>query len=430
MHTVAVVPPPTNAPNAPVGLLTGSEDGFVLRHVLGGDGVPRDPVEVGAHVGGAAVRAVTLVAERVGMDDLGDNSSTAVTTSSTDTSQSSYLLLSAGAKEVLHAWRVAWVKSVCSNSDSSWHLRTSLVATRGTLIKQNHTEWKKGCGFVAASVESDQRFMDVTGIMSVNGCVALTASSSGAVTAMTLDSANISQRTKNGHRSHGAVQHSGAQQLRTFANLTYHNRPVLSVAVAEVKTKSGELAVISASGATDGTVACWDMSTAVQGLQDCNDATLSICTLNPSHVTKKAHQSGVNGVSLCGSSPGFFVMASGGDDQVARCNLFSISSGDGASGFLISSVAVFNEAFSHSSAIKGVWLGGGAGREMHLATTSHDQRLRMWSVTTDEKNITCIPSAGAFVECPEPEGLDGFIGHDGNPRVAVCGRGVQTFRLE
>ena len=121
--------------------------------------------------------------------------------------------------------------------------------------------------------------MDVTGIMSVNGCVALTASSSGAVTAMTLDSANISQRTKNGHRSDGAVQHSGAQQLRTFANLTYHNRPVLSVAVAEVKTKSGELAVISASGATDGTVACWDMSTAVQGLQDCNDATLSIFTL-------------------------------------------------------------------------------------------------------------------------------------------------------
>jgi hypothetical protein len=41
---------------------------------------------------------------------------------------------------------------------------------------------------VSASVESDQRFMAIAGFMPPNGggCVALTASSSGAVSAMTL----------------------------------------------------------------------------------------------------------------------------------------------------------------------------------------------------------------------------------------------------
>jgi hypothetical protein len=68
---------------------------------------------------------------------------------------------------------------------------------------------------------------------------------------------------------------------------------------------------------------------------------------------------------------------------------------------------------------------------MHLATTSHDQRLRMWIVRfLPDSEITLTPSAGTFVECPEPEGVAGFIDCDGKPRVAVCGRGVQTFRLD
>jgi hypothetical protein len=40
------------------------------------------------------------------------------------------------------------------------------------------------------------------------------------------------------------------------------------------------------------------------------------------------------------------------------------------------------------------------------------------------------PAAGAVAECPEPEGLDGFVDARGRARVAVCGRGVQMFELE
>ena len=64
MHTVAIVPPPEDSPDAPVGVLTGSEDGFVLRAAVRGAGALAafsDPAEVGAHVGGAAVRAIALV---------------------------------------------------------------------------------------------------------------------------------------------------------------------------------------------------------------------------------------------------------------------------------------------------------------------------------------------------------------------------------
>ena len=98
--------------------------------------------------------------------------------------------------------------------------------------------------------------------------------------------------------------------------------------------------------------------------------------------------------------------------------------------------------FAHSSAIKGVCMTHGG----VIATTSHDQRLRVWAVAgtgeeeeEEEKgrtmmNVTVAPIAGSFVECPEPEGLDAWVeggagGDDLGVCVAVCGRGVQMFHL-
>jgi hypothetical protein len=61
--------------------------------------------------------------------------------------------------------------------------------------------------------------------------------------------------------------------------------------------------------------------------------------------------------------------------------------------------------FAHSSAIKGVWMIGGV-----IATTSHDQRLRVWAAGVEEEEeehagvrVSVTPVAGSFVECPEPE---------------------------
>ena len=63
---MAIVPPPTGDPDAPLGVLTGSEDGTVLRAVYTRERVARSPGEVGQHFAGAGVRAVRVVPERPG----------------------------------------------------------------------------------------------------------------------------------------------------------------------------------------------------------------------------------------------------------------------------------------------------------------------------------------------------------------------------
>ena len=67
-----------------------------------------------------------------------------------------------------------------------------------------------------------------------------------------------------------------------------------------------------------------------------------------------------------------------------------------------------------------------------VATTSHDQRLRVWAVHDDGSSELSIESfAGSFAESPEPEALDACsIFHDKNVlRVVVAGRGIQIHDL-
>jgi hypothetical protein len=127
------------------------------------------------------------------------------------------------------------------------------VATRGSLVKAGHAEWTKGCGFVAASVESDQRYMDVAGFVPVagGGAVALAATSEGAVSAMALvprrgtktppSGVPGGERTtskKSGDRRTFSSSHSSVV-WRAFADLKFHDRPVLAVDVAGVRVDGG-----------------------------------------------------------------------------------------------------------------------------------------------------------------------------------------------
>ena len=461
MHTVAIVPPPDDSPDAPAGVLTGSEDGFVLRAAARGDGVGTffDPAEVGAHVGGAAVRAIALIPDVPGGGLDVPPASDAGSSSSSDPPPEgppSYILLTAGAKEVLHAWRVSWERASAPGSGSAWRLRTSLVATRGSLVKAGHAEWTKGCGFVAASVESDQRYMDVAGFVPVagGGAVALVASSEGAVSAMALErrDATLSHEGVPG-RERTFRSSTRSVAWRAFADLRFHDRPVLAVDVAGVRVAGGgekkkkKVAVVAATGATDGALAIWDVSDALPETSS-KTSSSSIRTIHPCHVSRGAHQSGVNGVAVRavgGDAVGVFVAASGGDDQVARAEVFAVTPASVAEvkkTFRVVSVARVAVAFAHSSAIKGVWLGPGPPGTLPgtltLATASHDQRARVWTASVEAKDdgdassaaIFLTPVAGAFAECPEPEGLDGFVDARGRTRIAVCGRGVQMFELE
>jgi WD40 repeat protein len=232
------------------------------------------------------------------------------------------------------------------------------------------------------------------------------------------------------------------------ATLKYHDRPVLSVAACGVRSRTPRATILAATGATDGSIALFDVSVTTDALGIVTKK--APVTLKPSFIAVGAHQSGVNGIALSCLDFDAFAVASGGDDQVLRAELFSIVSpfddsvSNGVRGSKIVSLTHVSTGFAHSAAIKGVRMlggfSGGSGGVGHgseragtgratVATASHDQRIRVWSIATDFRSIEIVPIAGTFVECPEPEGVDGFIDWNGNARFAVCGRGVQTFEF-
>ena len=317
---------------------------------------------------------------------------------------------------------------------------------------------------MAASVASDQRYMDVAGFVpeSTSGtsskcaCAAIVASSVGDVTVLSLDGAT----TRRGRRAG-----EGTGEWRVAARLRYHDRPALAVAVASVDvdvsdkvsdtpgpgpgpgdTRTMRTVTVACTGATDGTVAAWDLTAVAASIADDanpnladDGATRLAPALAPAGVFPRAHQSGVNGLALArapGGAPGRLLLATGGDDQTFRVAALRVAPrDDGVTGFAVSVLASVATDFAHGSAIKGVWLDARG----TAATTSHDQRLRVWRVDVIEEEacgaggsvrVRVEAAAGSFVECPEPEGLDALAGADGKTRVAVSGRGVQMFLLE
>ena len=294
---MAIVPPPTGDPDAPLGVLTGSEDGTVLRAVYTRERVARSPGEVGQHFAGAGVRAVRVVPERPGG---GLGGAVPGVEDAPSSPPASYLLITAGAKEVIQAWRVRWSRSAApapGERSGAWELRATLAAARGGAAKPGHAEWTKGCGGLRASVASDQRYMDVTAYVpamkeprpSLRGsaassdsertgsnradssaaCVALAASSDGSVAAFALlesgggggGGGGGGDAARRRGRARGGAAHRGGWRLA--ATLRHHTRPALSLAVLGValdRGPRGSLATVAFTGATDGELAAWDLT--------------------------------------------------------------------------------------------------------------------------------------------------------------------------
>ena len=343
---MAIVPPPTGDPDAPLGVLTGSEDGTVLRAVYTRERVARSPGEVGQHFAGAGVRAMRVVSERPGG---GLGGAVPGVEDAPSSPPASYLLITAGAKEVIQAWRVRWSRSAApapGERSGAWELRATLAAARGGAAKPGHAEWTKGCGGLRASVASDQRYMDVTAYVpamkeprpSLRGsatssdsertgsnradssaaCVALAASSDGSVAAFALlesgggggGGGGGGDAARRRGRARGGAAHRGGWRLA--ATLRHHTRPALSVAVLGVALDRGpwgSLATVAFTGATDGELAAWDL-TALEdhlgpgpepepdGLGGDANARAAAPSLAPVALFPRAHQSGVNGIAL------------------------------------------------------------------------------------------------------------------------------------
>ena len=92
------------------------------------------------------------------------------------------------------------------------------------------------------------------------------------MTAMALERARDASREASGGRIQVEVSFEvevsqtlrRCLELARFPRLRFHDRPVLAVAVAGVHVANGGVAVVAATGATDGAIAIWDVTRATE----------------------------------------------------------------------------------------------------------------------------------------------------------------------
>ncbi|XP_071686750.1 uncharacterized protein [Rutidosis leptorrhynchoides] len=165
-----------------------------------------------------------------------------------------------------------------------------------------------------------------------------------------------------------------------------------------------------------------------------------INTIQPLHVMKNVHQSGVNclhvsDVAKDNESCFSCNVITGGDDQALHCFCFNVMSSDSSTSdmHLTHKTIMFKKyhvefshpdkiASAHSSAVKGVWTDG-----HWVFSTGLDQRVRCWRVSVDDGKLSEV--AHLIVSVPEPEALDVRVCGRNHYQIAVAGRGMQMMEF-
>jgi hypothetical protein len=301
--------------------------------------------------GGTAVRAVELVRHPAG----------------------GWFLLSAGAKEVLMCWHLTWRASGAAPPE----LHARVLSVQARPDDAFHRSWRAGAAAPSDAAGGDQRHLALAGFVAAGRLFAAVSSSDGTLSVWSLP----------------ADAGSGVR-WSFVAALQLGRCPVLAMS---------HLAVGDAhwlvSGATDGAVAVWDVTsvTSVAAPQPAAAQTV----LLPAAVLRCAHQSGVNAVcaarapaalaAALGASPHAWVLVTGGDDQALNAILLELlppSSDAGAARVRVA--AAVRDPGAHVSALKSLWTDGAA-----VLTASLDQRLRMWCVRRRVRApVRCRADAG------------------------------------
>ncbi|PWA96476.1 transducin family protein / WD-40 repeat family protein [Artemisia annua] len=458
-------------------IATGCEDGTVrlTRYSSGTDNWSASKL-LGEHVGGSAVRSLCSVFK---VHTLKDDMDTKKHGIPIDDQENQFLLISVGAKRVLTAW-----KRKISSMSFQWLSSDFPTRNSGTNLKESKKEKTNGNidnGSVDSltqeknelcctdSLENDWRYMAVTAfLVKLSGsrtsvCFIVVACSDATVTLRAL-----------------VLPH---RLWFDIALLVPSASPVLSlqhIVVPELqsskdKSQTRNLFIVI-SGSTDGSIGFWDVTEKVetfmqnlsvlcqkdssnfqkrprtgrgsQGgrrwrsldkpaatsettdsdhMQEQTSSNLSssqeIDMIQPLHVLKNAHQSGVNclHVSDARNTESCFscYVVSGGDDQALHGFCFYVTSSDNPTSEQYQIVFSHSDkiASAHSSAVKGVWTDG-----HWVFSTGLDQRVRCWRVSVDGK---LSEHAHLVVSVPEPEALDVSVRGRNMYQVAVAGRGMQ-----
>ncbi|KAF6157499.1 hypothetical protein GIB67_004437 [Kingdonia uniflora] len=154
-----------------------------------------------------------------------------------------------------------------------------------------------------------------------------------------------------------------------------------------------------------------------------------VCDLQPFHIIKNAHQSGVNCLHVSGmrscrdpKSISDYCVISGGDDQALHCIIFNLELQwkDDSRGGNVSRIRFLSHnkvTSAHSSAVKGLWTDG-----KWAFTTGLDQRIRCWHLWEQGK---LVEHSHLVISVPEPETLDVRPCARNQYQIAVAGRGIQ-----
>lgn len=327
IHAAVLVPAPGHARCA---LITGAEDGTLFRLYFDANAAP--PLDGAALMaqtaGGTAVRSLSLLRDADGR----------------------CLLVSAGAKEVLMCWALAWT--------AAGELTAQLLAAHSRPDDAFHRAWRSSADMPAEATGGDQRYMSVCAFVIAGELFAVASSSDGTLLMW-------------------AMSLSTAARWRFVAVLHSGSCPVLALDC--VVTADGGVWLFS--GATDGTVAVWDASAAVRhAMAAPEEAPGVLPELSPSLVLQHAHQSGVNSLRVArqpAAAADAWVLVSGGDDQAVNAVALELTPACRV-------IAACRRPGAHASGVKGVWTDGAA-----VHTVSLDQRVRSWRLGAAAGPVAC-----------------------------------------
>ncbi|KAF9433589.1 WD repeat-containing protein 6 [Entomortierella beljakovae] len=224
---------------------------------------------------------------------------------------------------------------------------------------------------------------------------------------------------------------------------SYHNKCILQV--SHVRVGDG---VLMLTAATDGQIAIWDVTKALDEFLIKYDAEMNktVKPHSPSYGKNRqkvqreyaqrlvgplakvtVHMSGVNSLFISNFDQEGIIAVTGGDDNALAAIKIEASWDSSSRTIKVQSAkAIARDNYAHGSAIQAVAMINAS----EIVTTSQDQMLSLWHLNKEGDDISLVKVESQFVHVPDPSTMDILTSEDKTKySVAIAGIGVQIFEV-